>query len=129
MGNFTAGVQHLQILVESFGKEQHSICHKDVGCKDKQNYEASLRISSPTALNLLKQLPDGRGTLQYLCVMRSFIDGFFDRQLSVSNRVHKAWYAVFWIKLSRDFSIKNNFITANTMSCTELNAHSLIILI
>ena len=136
MGDFTAGVHHLQILVESFAKEQHGICHKDIDCKDKQNYEAVLRISSPTALNLLKQLPDGRGTLQYLRVLRSFIDGFLDKQLSVSNRVYKIWYAVFflcywrrWIKLSKAFNIKNNFITANAMSCIELNAHSLIILI
>ena len=113
MGDFTAGVHHLQILVESFAKEQHGICHKDIDCKHKQNYEAVLHISSPTALNLLKQLPD---------VLRSFIDGFLDKQLSVSNRVYKVWYVVFflrywqrWIKLSKAFSIKNNFITTNAV--------------
>ena len=58
MDDFTTGVHYLQILVESFAKEQHGIRHKDIDCKDKQNYEAVLRISSPTALNLLKQLPD-----------------------------------------------------------------------
>ena len=46
MGNFTAGVHHLQILVENFSKEQHGIRYKDIDCKDKQNYEAVLRISS-----------------------------------------------------------------------------------
>ena len=101
MGDFTAGVHHLQILVESFAKEQHGIRHKDIDCKDKQNYEAVLRISSPIALNLLKQLPDGKGTLQYLCVLRSFIDGFLDKQLSVSNRVYKVWYAVFFLRYWR----------------------------
>ena len=136
MGDFNAGLHHLQILVESFAKEQHGIRHKDIDCKDKQNYEAVLRISSPTAMNILTQLPDGRGTLQYLCILRSFVDGFLDRQLSVNDRVHKVWYAVFflrywqrWVKLSKAFNTKNNFITANTMSCIELNAHSLIILI
>ena len=69
MGNFTAGLYHLQILIESFAKEQHGICHKDIDCKDKQNYEAVLCISSPTALKILKQFPDGRGTLQYLYIL------------------------------------------------------------
>ena len=136
MGNFTAGLHHLQILIESFAKEQHGIRHKDIDCKDKQNYEAVLRISSPTALKILKQIPDGRGTLQYLYILRSFIDGFLDRQLSINIRLHKVWYTVFflrywrrWIKLNKAFNIKNNFITANAMSCIELNAHSLIIFI
>lgn len=136
MGNFTAGLHHLQILVESFGKEQHGIRHKDIDCNDKQNYEAVLRITNPTALKILKQLPDGKGTLQYLYVLRSFIDGFLDKQLSVNARVYKVWYTVFflrywqrWVKLNKAFNIKNNFITANAMSCIELNAHSLIIFI
>ena len=136
MGNFTAGLHHLQILTESFAKEQHGIRHKDIDCKDKQNYEAVLRISSPTALEILKQLPDGRGTLQYLYILRSFVDGFLDRQINVNTRLHKVWYTVFflrywwlWIKLNKAFNTKNNFITANAMSCIELNAHSLIIFI
>jgi len=54
MGNFTAGVHHLQILVESFSKEQHGIRYKDIGCRDKQNYEAVLRISSPSTLNIFQ---------------------------------------------------------------------------
>jgi len=100
LGKFTTGLHHLQILVESFPKEQHGIRHKDTDCKDKQNYEAVLRISRPTALKILKQLPDGRGTLQYLYVLRSFIDGFLDRQLSVNARVYKVWYTVFSLLLA-----------------------------
>ena len=95
-----------------------------------------MRISSPTALEILKQLPDGRGTLQYLYILRSFVDGFLDRQISVNTRLHEVWYTVFflrywwhWIKLNKAFKTKNNFITANAMSCIELNTHSLIIFI
>ena len=136
MGNFMAGLHHLQILVESFPKEQHGIRYRDIDCRDKQNYEGVLRISSPTSLNILEQLPDGRGTLQYLYALRSFVDGFLDKRISVSTRIHKVWYTVFflrywrrWVKLNKAFTIKNNFITANAMTCIELNAHSLIIFI
>ena len=93
-------------------------------------------LASPSTLNLLEKLPDGKGTQQYLYALRSFIDGFLDKQISINNRIHKVWYTVFflrywrqWVRLNKAFTIKNNFITANTMSCIELNAHSLIIFI
>ena len=38
-------------------------------------------------------------------------------------------YWRWWVKLNKAFNIKNNFITANAMSCIELNAHFLIIFI
>ena len=52
------------------------------------------------------------------------------------ERIQKVWYAVFflrywrrWLKSKKCYKLKNNFITSNAMSCIELNAHSLIVLI
>jgi len=48
----------------------------------------------------------------------------------------KVWYAVFflrywrrWLKSKKCYELKNIFTTSNAMSCIELNAHLLIVLI
>ena len=124
MGNFTAGLHHLQILTESFAKEQHGIRHKDIDCKDK-NYEAVLRISSPTALEILKQLQDGRGTLQYLYILRSFVDGFLDRQISVNTRLHKVWYTVFFFTIDGAGLNLTKLLTPKTILLLLMPCHVL----
>jgi len=136
MGEFTAGIHHLQMVINTFAKDQHGLRHRDIDHKDRQNYEAALRITSPSVLSILKQLPDAKATLQYLQTLRNFIDGFLDKQLSPMERIQKIWYAVFflrywrrWLKSKKCYKLKNNFITSNAMSCIELNAHSLIVLI
>lgn len=59
-----------------------------------------------------------------------------DYTLSPLERVHKIWYAVFIIRIWRnyivsreDLSLKENFLTLNCYVCIELNAHSLILLL
>ena len=62
-----------------------------------------MRISSPSTLNILEQLPDGKGTQQYLYALRSFIDGFLGKQISIGDRIHKVWYTVFFLRYWRQW--------------------------
>ena len=109
----------------------------NIDCRDRQNYEAVLHITSPPAFSILEKIPDAKGTIQYLEILRYFIDGFLDKSLTVQARIKKVWYVVFflrfwhhWISSQKpQYCTRNNFITSNAYSCIELNAHALIILI
>ena len=134
IGRYLAGIHHLQLVMTSFPKDQHGLRIRDINHKDKQNFEAVMRITHPTFLKVLQQIPDAQGTFEFLHVLRCIVDSYLDEKITPLQRIHKAWYAVFfcrcwrkWIKSNKEYSIQNNFITENSYSCIELNAHSLII--
>ena len=136
IGKYLAGIHHLQLATASFSKDQHGVRMRDINHKDKQNFEAVLRITHPTFLKVLQKIPDAQGTIEFLRVIRCVVDSFLDENITALQRIHKAWYAVFffrywrkWVVNSKEYSIQNNFITENSYSCIELNAHSLITLL
>jgi len=134
LGDFAAGVHDLRTVQQMFTKDQHGLRERDINFKDKQNYDAVLRMTSDSTINLLKQIPTAKGTVVYLEMLKSFNDSFLDMSLSYLERVKKAWYSVFtlrywrqWIILHSRYSVRDNFVSANSYMCTELNAHSLIV--
>ena len=136
IGKYLAGIHHLQLATASFSKDQHGVRMRDINHKDKQNFEAVMRITHPTFLKVLQQIPDAQGTIEFLRVMRCVVDSYLDENITALDRIHKAWYAVFffrywrkWVVKSKEYSIQNNFITENSYSCIEINAHSLITLL
>lgn len=59
-----------------------------------------------------------------------------DRDLTPLQRIRKIWFPLFLVRiwrnfivLSKQYSLKNNFLTTNCYSCLEINAHSLISII
>jgi len=72
----------------------------------------------------------------YLRIMNYATTSLIDPNLSVEDRMYRLWYCVFflrirraWILKKKDYSLKNNYITSNCLSCIEINAHSFICLI
>ena len=136
IGKYLVGIHHLQLAMEGFSKDQHGLQIQDINHKDKQNFEAVMRITHPTFLKVLQQIPDTQGTVEFLRVLHCVVDSYLEENITPLHRIHKAWYAVFffrywckWVMHSKEYSIQNNFITENTYSCIELNAHSLITLL
>ena len=136
LGNYLAGIHHLRMIFQNFSKDQHGMHITDIDHKDKQNFEAVMRITGKPVLKLLQQIPDAKGTLQYLNILRSIVDSYLDESITPLSRIYKAWYGVFflrfwrqWLLQNKNFTIENNFISLNSYYCTELNAHSLISLL
>ena len=132
LGNYVAGVHHLRMVQVKFGKDMHGLRQKDINHKDKQNYEAVLRMTSESVFILLNQIPDAKGTVAYLQVLRCIIDSFLDKSLQPLARIEIIWFALFflrywrhWIILHPQYTLDNN-ITQNAYMCVELNAHSLL---
>lgn len=133
LGNYVAGLHHLRMVQGRFGKEMHGLREKDINHKDKQNYEAVLRLTSESVFKSLDQIPDAKGTVAYLRVLRCVIDSYLDKSLSPLARIEKIWFALFfirywrhWIVLHPQYTLDANFITLNTYVCIELNAHALL---
>lgn len=134
LGKYVAGVHHLRLVHNNFNKDEHGLRERDINHKDKQNYEAVLRMTSKSMFHLLKSVPDAKGTSTYLYTLRCVVDSYLDKSLQPLECIRKAWFAVFfmrywhqWIVLNSHYTLGNNFITLNAYMCIELNAHSLII--
>ena len=91
-------------------------------------------MTSSSALNMLKEIPDALCTYYYLEVLRCIVDSYLDKQLSPLVRVEKIWYGVFFLRYWREYissnkqyTLGNNFLSQNSYMCVELNAHALII--
>ena len=134
MGDFVAGVHHLQILQTMFGKDVHGLRERDIDHKDKQNFDAVLHIVR--AVTLLDKLPDAAATKEFVFLIQNVIDSYLDKGLSPLARIEKIWYVTFflrywrkWILQHPKYTLQNNFITQNAYLCIELNAHAIISLL
>lgn len=79
-----------------------------------------MRITHPSLLHLLQQMPNAKGTVEFLNVLRCVVDSYLDETITPLTRIHKAWYAIFflrfwrkWLVDSKEYTLQNNFITGN----------------
>ena len=99
MGQYLAGAYHLRILVNAFSKDQHGIRLTDINHKDRQNFDAVTRITSPSEFVLLEQIPDAKGILKYLQLLRNFLDAILHKHLTPLERIRKVWYTIFFLDI------------------------------
>ena len=89
MGNCLAGIHHLRKILQIASKDQHGIRITDIDHKDKQNFETVMCITGKLALKLLQQIPDAKGTLQYLSVLSFIVDSYLDESITTLSRIYK----------------------------------------
>lgn len=135
IGRYFIRLEHLYELMNTVGKDQHFLTPSTLNPTDRQNYESAKRMCSPEVIRLLKEkIKNSDGTIQFLQIMRDFIDAFMNKCLNPLQRVRKSWYPLFVIRIWREFivskagcTLKNNFLTNNCYACIEMNAHSLVL--
>lgn len=92
-------------------------------------------MCDPKVINLLRSSVVGsQGTIKFLEIMRAIIDSYLQIDLTRLERTNKMFYAVFMIRIWRDFivstnklTLKENFLSLHCYTCIELNAHSLVL--
>lgn len=133
-GKYFIDWNHLHILLEDFGKDEHQLTISVLNPIDRQNFKSVLRMCAVKVMMLLKSYVKGsEGTVVYLNIMKNIIDAFLDQNLKPIQRVRKMWYSIFIIRMWRNcimshkkYNLKDNFLTTPCYTCLELNAHSLI---
>lgn len=135
--NLFISISHLRELMTKFGKDHHNLTEYTLNPTDRQNFESVRRITNEKVTALLKSnVRESEATVKFLELTRDIIDAYMDANLLPLERIQKIWYAVFLIRIWREFivkcknySTKENFLSMNCFSCIELNAHSLVLLI
>lgn len=133
-GKYFITLDHLYFLIDKFPKDQHELTKSTLNPIDRQNFESAQKLYDSKVLSLLKKnVSNSEGTVQYLQIMRDVIKAYMDRNLTPLQRIRKIWFSLFLVRIWRNFilsskqySLKNNFLTSNCYSCLEINAHSLI---
>ena len=46
----------------------------------------------------LQQIPDAQGTFEFFHVLHCIVDSYLDEKITPLQRIHKAWYAVFFCR-------------------------------
>ena len=87
MGDYVASSSHLKMLHENFGKDQHGLRLKDIDLKDKQNFDAIMKIIR--AAPHLKNIPEAVGTRQLIEIIQCVIDSYMDKTLEPLQRIAK----------------------------------------
>lgn len=129
---------HIAYLLNKFTKDKHNLTASIIYPVDRQNFEETvLRICDTKVTDLLRSSVIGsQATIKFLEIMKAVIDSYMDIQLTPIKRIEKIWYAVFILRIWRNYivstktlSLKENFLSANCYTCIELNAHSLVLII
>ena len=85
------------MIFQNASKDQHGMHITDIDHKDKQNFEAVMRITGKLVLKLLQQIRDAKATLQYLSVLSFIVDSYLDESITTLSRIYKALYIIFFL--------------------------------
>ena len=94
MGNYVAGIHHIRLIYNNFGKDEHGLKEGVFNHRHKQNYDAVLHLISKSMFILLSQISDARATGVYLEITQCMIYSYLDKELDSFGR---AWHAVFFL--------------------------------
>lgn len=136
-GKYFIQIQHLQFLIKHFNKSQHQLTKSTLNPVDRQNYSSVLRMISDKVIQLLeKNVKNSQGTVAFLRLIRNVIEAFSNQEFSPLERIDKIWYSIFIVRIWRDFvkskrgyTLKDNFLTQNCLTCIEINGHSLVLVL
>lgn len=134
-GKFFIDVNHLHYLLQTYSKDKHQLTQTILNPKDKQNFASVLKMCDSKVIELLKTVNGSDATVLYLEMLKNIVFAFMDPDLTPQQRIKNIWYALFIIRIWRhyieshkNYTLKDNFMSANCYSCIELNAHSLVLL-
>lgn len=135
-GKHNISVKHLEYVVTKFTKEKHKLCMSTVNPKDRMNVDSVIRICDEKVISLLSLVTGSEGTVLFLKILNKILRSFLDITLTVLERIRYIWFAVFILRIWREFivcskyyTLDKHFLTTNCYSCVEINAHSLVILV
>jgi hypothetical protein len=136
MGNFKISTTHFIILMREVPKNVHLLNESEVSNVDRMDFTVIHKIADENICSLLLQkVSNSAGTVEFLKILRNLLDAFTLPGLSASQRVFRAFYALFmlriwrcWCMSSSDASLKN-FVSYEAFVAIEINSWCLIKLI
>eukprot|EP00731_Ephydatia_muelleri_P001762 Em0001g1762a len=77
---YVAGAHHLQLVQSTYSKDQHGLRERDIDCRDKQNFDSVLRITSSSVMAQISQILDAKELNAHALIifMRTLRDHYSD---------------------------------------------------
>lgn len=134
-GEYDISINHVMTLTEMFSKDKHKLCPSTVKPTDRMNFDTVLKICDENVISLLNNVDGSKGTILYLHMTSKILRSFLDLRLKPLERVRYIWFANFILRIwkediqsSEEYKLKDHYPTLNSVSCVEINSHSIVIL-
>lgn len=123
-------------LLHKYTKDKHLLTKTILNPRDRQHFTSVLKMCDAKVIDeLLKTVCGSNATRLYLQMIKDIITAFMDPDLMHAQRIRCIWYPLFIIRIWRKYietdktcTLKDNFLSAYSYTCLELNAHGLILL-
>lgn len=130
-------LDHLKSLLTTFSKCEHLLSATALNPTDRQSFSTALKMCNERVADLLRaNVENSEGTIKCLEIMRNVMSAYMEKDIPPLERVRKMWFSLFIVRLwreyilkSKNFKLKDNFLTSNCYYCIELNAHSLVLIL
>lgn len=121
-------------LVKNVNKSIHGLNLSDVCPIDRQNFKSFQKITDKRVTAALKSnMKDSEATIKYLELCCDITSSFLDFNQKPLERLFAMYRPLYflriwrnWIKSSRSYTLKNNFISHNAYKCIEMNAFHMV---
>jgi hypothetical protein len=145
LGPSVISISTFKKLIVDFPKTVHQLTVSDFETKDKMRFSNVLKIIQPGVEMCLRNMTETQGILLYIKLIKYVKEAYIDYETTPEDRIRRAWWCVFFIRYWKyDLETKQNedrsngkqkeistslnfFITSNTYSGIELNAHNLLV--
>jgi hypothetical protein len=133
IGNRTASATVLLEIVRLLGNKELGVTVVELtASKDAMNYHIAEKVCRQRVIKNLQEAKH-RATHFYLSVMRHLIHAFIEIETDPLERIYCGFYVLFFTRFWRQYIIKSSeqtlgdhFISLNSYTCIELNAHALL---
>lgn len=134
MGSKPASGAHLKSLVNNVQKSVHGLNTTDIRLVDRQNIHSYEKMIDERVTTALQNHVNGsEATVKYLQLCSEITTSYLNFEMTPLDRIYHMYRGVFFIRIWRNFikasryyTLKNNFITYNAYTGIEINARSLI---
>ena len=145
-------LDHLGMVYQNFGIDEHGLCKEDVERTDRQNWASAQRICAKKARTCLHELRSGRdahqertlGTQLYLEICADYIDIFLSVSLTLRERIVLASKVSFFFRIwklwfqhgdlgvggnTKNLTLQECFVSNQCYLDVQLSCHFVVLLI
>ncbi|KAJ8668018.1 hypothetical protein QAD02_009681 [Eretmocerus hayati] len=135
IGSYIVSSAHLDNMCKNSSKDKHHLLASDLSndYDDKIESASTLKICHRKVYEALQNVPRSEGTQAYLRVMNFIAHSYLSIKMNILTRVYCITYALFFCRYWQksltqinDLSLHDNFISLNTYTSLELNAHAML---
>lgn len=116
-GDKVISLTHLKLLISKVPKDIHGLTQSDISPDDRQNYKSLEKVMQLRVIDALKKYVTGsEATVVFITIYDNVTSSFLNIELTPIERVHRIWYAVFLIRIWRNFINSSDYYDLNHSS-------------